>query len=113
MKINDIIYYFDGNYRVYEKNGIRKNSPYYEEHFRPLTVVSETEKEWVLSSGTINKRSNLLKFERNNNRRNYYTEQDKLDDIYIRENQYNLSRIVNTLKDAKKLKLIEDILNDK
>ena len=33
MKINDIVYYFDENYRVYEKNGVRQNSPYYEEHF--------------------------------------------------------------------------------
>ena len=110
MKINDTIYYFDGNYRIYEIDGVKQNSPVYEKHFRPLTVVGETDKEWILNYGTINKRSNLLKF-RGNDRRAYYTEQDKLDDIYVHENGYKIARLVDRLKDAKKLKQIENILN--
>jgi hypothetical protein len=111
MKINDTIYYFDGNCRIYEIDGVKQNSPVYEKHFRPLTVVGETDKEWLLSRGVINKRSNLLKFDRDNNRRTYYTEQDKLDDIYVHENGYKIARLVDKLKDAKKLKQIENILN--
>jgi hypothetical protein len=112
MKINDIIYYFDENYRVYEIDGVRQNSPVYEKHFRPLVVINETSKEWILDWGTINKRSNLLKLRNNNSRITYYTEQDKLDDIYIHENGYKISKTVDRCKDAKKLKLIENILNE-
>lgn len=48
-----IIWYKDTNHRVYpqDENGKHYGSPIEREYWRPLEVVSETTRSWVLSNG--------------------------------------------------------------
>ncbi len=108
LTIGDIVYYFDGNYRVYEKNGVKKSSPYEEDYYRPLKVVAETEREYILDYGTINKRSNLLTLGKTKHK--YFMNKERLDEIYLSENGYKIADKIRYLRDANKLKKIEEIL---
>lgn len=107
LKIGDKIYYFNQNYRVYSKDN--KGECIYNEHFRPLYITNENEKEYIVDENyTINKRSNLLIMYKE--KTNYYTEQEKKDNVFIKENAYKLSQIVRDIDSAEKLKKIKEIL---
>lgn len=101
-------YYFDLNRRVYEKDGKKRNSPFYEEHFVKIQIVEETDKEYICQYGrTINKRSMLYKID-SSTRIKVFTEQEKEDDIYINSKAYPLAELVkksdaNTLREVERL----------
>jgi hypothetical protein len=101
-------YHFDVNRRVYEKDGIKRNSPYYDEHFVKIEIIEETDKEYICQFGrTINKRSMLYKID-SSTRKKVFTEQEKEDDIYVNSKAYRLAELVrksdaNTLRDIERL----------
>ena len=92
------------------KEGTRGN-PIYSEHYRPMVIESENEKEYILDIGTMNKRSNKFKLNWDKDTRPYYTEQEKQDGIYINDTKYKIAEKVEKFMDANKLKAIEKILN--
>lgn len=47
LKVGDTVWVFDMNRRVYEGNGLSARI-IYREHFRPLQIVGETSRSWVL-----------------------------------------------------------------
>lgn len=102
-------YYFDTNNRVYEVDGIRQSSPYYEKHFIKIIVIEETDKEYICQYGrTINKRSMLYKID-SSTRKKVFTEQEKEDDIYVNSKSYSFAELVRK-SDAETLRKIENIL---
>lgn len=109
MITEKVFYHFDPNRRVYEKNGVRSNSPYYEDHFVKIEVIDETDKEYICNFGrTINKRSMLYKIDRTT-RKKIYTEKEMQDDVYLKNNAYKFSQLVMKL-DADTLRKVEDLL---
>ena len=101
-------YHFDPNSRVYEKDGKKSNSPFYEEHFVKIQILEETDKEYICQYGrTINKRSMLYKID-SSTRKKVFTEQEKEDDIYIKTKAHSLAELVrksdaNTLREVERL----------
>lgn len=105
-------YYFDVNRRVYEKDGIKRNSPFYEEHFVKIQILEETDKEYICQYGrTINKRSMLYKIN-NSTRKKVFTEQEKEDDIYVNSKAHSLAELVRK-SDASTLREVERLLSAK
>jgi len=105
-------YHFDVNRRVYEKDGIRKNSPYYDEHFVKIEIIEETEKEYICKFGrTINRRSMLYKIDIST-RKKVFTKQEKEDDIYVNSKAHSLAELVRK-SDANTLREIERMLSVK
>ena len=105
-------YYFDVNRRVYEKNGVRRNSPFYEEYFVKIQILEETDKEYICQYGrTINKRSMLYKIN-NSTRKKVFTEQEKEDDIYVNSKSHFLAELVRK-SDANTLREVERLLSAK
>lgn len=105
-------YHFDVNRRVYEKNGIRRNSPFYEEHFIKIEIVEETDKEYICQYGrTINKRSMLYKID-SSTRKKVFTEQEKEDNIYVNSKAHYLAELVRK-SDANTLREVERLLSAK
>lgn len=105
-------YHFDVNIRVYEKNGIRRNAPFYEEHFVKIQIIEETDKEFICQYGrTINKRSMLYKID-SSTRKKVFTEQEKEDDIYVNLKAHSLAELVRK-SDAKTLREVERLLSAK
>ena len=105
-------YYFDVNSRVYEKNGIKRNSPFYEEHFVKIQILEETDKEYICQYGrTINKKSMLYKIN-SSTRKKVFTEQEKEDDIYVNSKSHYLAELVRK-SDANTLREVERLLSEK
>ncbi len=105
-------YHFDVNRRIYEKDGIKRKSPYYDEHFVKIKIIEETDKEYICQFGrTINKRSMLYKID-SLTRKKVFTEQEKEDDIYVSSKAYSLAELVRK-SDANTLREIERLLSVK
>lgn len=105
-------YHFDVNRRVYEKYGIKRNAPFYEEHFVKIEIIEETDKEYVCQYGrTINKRSMLYKID-SSTRKKVFTEQEKEDDIYVNSKAHSLAELVRK-SDANTLREVERLLSAK
>jgi hypothetical protein len=105
-------YHFDVNRRVYEKDGVKTNSPVYEEHFVKIEIIEETKKEYICKFGrTINKKSMLYKID-NSTRKRVFTEQEKEDDIYVSSKAYKLAELVRK-SDANTLREVERLLSAK
>ena len=109
LKVGMTVYQFDGNHRIYTKNGVAKSSPYYDEYFRPITILVETETEFRTKHGTITKRS--LVYNCGRTKSAIYTEQQKTDMVYVEENAHLISEKVRRLS-AEKLRLVEVIINN-
>jgi hypothetical protein len=111
MKVGDMVYTFDSNHRVYVKNekGYGVGGPIYSEHFQPVEIIGENEKEFLTSRGTINKRSKKLKFG-NGWYSEIYTEEERAAAIWKNEHVYKLTRAVERCDDITKLKQIAEIV---
>lgn len=101
------LYYFDINRRIYEIGGVKKNSPYYIGHFRPIEVIEENDKEVICKYGAINKRSMMYKYGRD--RYKVYTERQMIDAVYVHENANIIAEKVRYL-DAETLRKIDSII---
>ena len=102
-------YYFDVNRRVYEKDGIKRNAPFYEEHFVKIEIIEETDKEYICQYGrTINKRSMLYKID-SSTRKKVFTKQEKEDDVYVNSKAHSLAELVRK-SDANTLREVELLL---
>ena len=102
-------YHFDVNRRVYEKDGIKRNAPFYEEHFVKIEIIEETDKEYICQYGrTINKRSMLYKID-SSTRKKVFTKQEKEDDVYVNSKAHSLAELVRK-SDANTLREVELLL---
>ena len=52
-KVGDYVWVFDQNRRIYERgpDGRALGPPLFREHFRPVQIVGETAKSWILAGG--------------------------------------------------------------
>lgn len=50
MRVGDELFTFNENHRVYKRdeNGKAFGGPIYREHFRPIYVIGETSKSWII-----------------------------------------------------------------
>ena len=101
------LFYADPSCRVYEMNGVKKNSPFHAGYFRPINITSENDKEWICEYGTVNKKSGMYSWRRTKFKT--FTEQEMLDDIYVAENRHLLSERVRKAN-ADVLRQIEGLL---
>lgn len=104
---NLALYYFDANRRIYELNGVKKTSPFYECFFIPIEVVSENEKEFICKHGMIKKKNMQYSFGKSKFK--VFTEDQKNDEVYINENRHIISHKILSIS-ADKLRMIEDLI---
>ena len=102
------LFYFDVNFRIYEKDGIKSNSPIYSEHFRKAEIVSEDDKRFHTKFGHINKKT--MEYSIGKFKCKVFTEQGMLDDIYIAEWKYKISNEILNIKNANLLREIKRIV---
>jgi hypothetical protein len=111
MKYKDLkLFYFDQNRRVYEMNGVRKNSPYHEGYFIPIDIISETDNDIICEYGLVKK--NTMEYHFGRSKFKVYTEQQKNDEVYVAENRHILAEAVRSLS-AERLRKVDEILNQK
>lgn len=101
-----VLWWFDVNHRVYQKDGIKYNSPIYEEHFRPIEIIGENQKEYLCSYGTVNKKSRMYKRGRTDSFKTY-TDEEKDDLSFATTYKYKASEAVRNLSVDNLRKLVE------
>jgi len=99
MKVGDKVWLFDGNRRVYPKSAGMSCAPIYSEHFYSVTIDSETSRSWIVDG---------VKFPKNNPI-GIYTDQQKEDMIWARENRRKIIDVVDRCS-AKELREIYNLL---
>lgn len=102
------LYYFDQNRRIYELNSVKKSSPFYEGYFIPIEVISENEKEIICKYGIVKKKT--MEYHISRSKFKVFTEQQKNDEVYVKENLCLIAKQVRTLS-ADKLRMVEAVLN--
>lgn len=101
MKVGDSVWLFDTNRRVYEKDGVKHNSPIYSEYFFKATINGETSRSFIILGKKFNKKNPL----------GVYTEQQKEDKIWANSIRYDLIRKVERCEPSM-LRKIEKIMGD-
>lgn len=88
--IGETFYYFDGNHRVYERDGQGRASggPIYAEHFRPIVVFGETSRSWL--AGWENNPRKIPK----KDFKGYYTHETMQDAIWAKSHRYKILDLV-------------------
>lgn len=96
------IWVFDNNRRVYVD---RNSGPVWREHWRKLTIVSETNRSWVSNLG--------WKIPKKNTPKSFAFSEEEIDNLeWIHDNAHKLADIVRHCQDFDKLKKIEAILKE-
>ena len=101
------LFYYDPNSRVYEMDGVKKNSPYHRGYFRQIKITCENEKEFTCEYGVVNKKSKMYTCRKAKFK--VYTEQEMLDDVYVKENGHKIAERVRSAN-AFILRQIENLL---
>jgi len=100
MQVGDKVWLFDGNRRVYKKNGESFTAPIYEEHFYLAIIDGETSRSWLIGRNKYSKK-NLL---------GIYTDEQKADQIWDHCSRYKIEEKVRHCS-INQLKQIDKILN--
>lgn len=102
-------YTFDLNRRVYARdgNGRSHGGPIYAEHFRPIKIVGENEREYICEYGTINKRSK--KYTVGRDKWEIYTEEEREAAIWRNNHRHRLTRHIERIQDVALLKKIAEL----
>ncbi len=106
IKVGDTYYIFDGNYRVYperKKGEYDSRSPIYREHFRPVTIMSETTRSWICGP-------KWKKISKRDPWKILNTPSMVDDDVWMNNNRYQISKKVHTNTDVDKLRQIAEII---
>lgn len=109
IKIGDALYRFDRNHRVYARDatGRANGAPIYAEHFERGEVIGETKLSWLcrIAHGErkVNKKTMLESVPGWSSHR-WYTEAQKDDAIWIKENRHHLAERVARCNDAATLR---------
>lgn len=116
FKIGDILYRFDGNYRVYpkrEEGGLPRGGPIYREHFRPSAIIGETRLSWVIDGDyKVSKRDMSCPAAKQCGGRGIFTLQEMEDDIWSHEHRHKIGRLIE-MCDIDKLKKVAELLEYK
>lgn len=104
------LYYYDINSRVYNLNGVKKNSPYEIGYYREINVVSENDNEYICEYGVVKKKD--MKYVIGKSKYNTYTESEVTDMVFIAENRHLIAEKVRYIKSAELLRKIEKLINN-
>lgn len=108
LKIGDTIYQFSENYRVYAKdeNGRATGAPIYAEHFRPVKIVGEEKRSWVVNDHPPKVGKNRVDAERSH----WFTTEGKAAAIWLHANGWRTAEAVRRCYDIGTVKAIAELL---
>lgn len=113
LALGSTVWKFDENAREYKKDGSGHQRLVYRSHFVERTIVGETTRSWVLDDRTsVLKKELTYKHWSGSRARLWTSAQEIADSCYIHDNAGPISNRVLYLKNAAKLKAIEELLGE-
>lgn len=112
FNIDDTVYYFDQNRRIYPKDedGRQIGRPIYLEHFRPVVIMGEVAKSWLLNvSVTIGDRS-VTKVSKAVAETMFFTTEEVGRAVWVEENAYRIRSFVRDCDDYETLQAIDAVI---
>lgn len=110
MEIGDKFWGFDWNRRVYPKEKKGFQGPIFAEYFYRVEITGETSRSWIFSSeGSTMERFKAPK-KGPDNRRMFFTDEEKADKVWSHDNRQPIIRDVNRC-DVATLRAIAAIVN--
>ena len=104
LAIGSTVYVFDGNYREYDRNSPDWPGPIYRKHFRPMRIVDETSRSWVLE-GHPGRKINKTTLD------GIYVDLEAVERaVWVERNSYRIGGIIGRLRDYDKLRAIAEII---
>lgn len=108
------VWVYDENHRVYKRdeNGRACGGPIWREHWRPMEIVGETSRSWLIGMPGLHPKWADKVPKRNFPPPNVATSQDQIDRReFVIESRYHLSRRVAECSDYETLKGVSDLLD--
>lgn len=112
FNIGDTVYYFDQNRRIYPKDedGRQIGRPIYLEHFRPVVIMGEVAKSWLLNvSVTIGDRS-VTKVSKAVAETMFFTMDEVDKAVWVEENAYRIRSFVRDCDDYETMQAIDAVI---
>jgi hypothetical protein len=109
MQVGDVVYSFDPNRRVYPKqDGSRfsGSGPIYREHFRPLHIVGEKGRSWLISSTPDGKYPSKV----GKTKASFLTAEQVDADCWINSHRHNICNLLQNCSNADTLKAVATLL---
>lgn len=112
IRIGATLYRFDFNRRVYQRSpdGRTNGPPIYAEHFERGEVIGETPRSWICSlkgwgEFKVNKKT-MLESGKGYSPFRWYTEGERADEIWLKENRHALSARIANCRSVAALKAV-------
>lgn len=108
-------YTFNINRRKYPTAKTFSGGPIYAEHFEPVVVIGENDKEYqVENGGVVNKRSGkYAPHEWSKERLTLYTEEERTSMIWMNSHKHKLIRQIENCRDVATLRAIAQLVGYK
>src|SRR5947209_4689039 len=102
LKVGDMIWEFDHNRRRYPKDGGVTRSPIYREHWRPVEIIGETSRSWIVGKRKVPKTGEHRGFA--------FSEQEVDDDCWLHEHRPSISSALYRVEDVNVLRQVAEII---
>ena len=110
MKINDKVWIFDINHRVYESGD---STPVFRKHFVECYIIGETTQSWILAPSMDWSINFGIKYKKKNPIKEIYESQEEIDNAcWINDNRYNLSEKIHRCNNYEILSKINKLLTE-
>lgn len=110
--VGSVVYRFDINRRVYEKNAEGKavGGPIYREYFRKYYIIGEEGRSWIYSSTPDGPYHQNNKIGKTKAKDVFYSEAEVDRQCWMEYHRYRICRAVELCRDVAKIKAIAEII---
>jgi hypothetical protein len=93
-KVGDIIWHFDDNRRVYERDGLGRavGGPIYDEHFIACTITGEVGRSWLVYALGIEEKIAKVRIDQPHS--NWFSNTGRIDDIWIHDHRHKICELI-------------------
>jgi hypothetical protein len=102
LSFGSIVYVFDENHRVYPEDKSVSSNPIYREYFRPMKIVGETTRSWLLSNGMKVSKKTLVGI--------YPNEAAVNQACWVHEHKWKIIRKTENIRDYETLRKLADLV---
>lgn len=112
FSVGDTVYYFDENRRIYRREDGMSGRPIYREHFRPVVIVDEVAKSWVLNVMVTIKDRSVTKVSKATAETMFFTAAEVDRAVWVEENAFRIRSFVRDCDDYETLRAIDAVIQE-
>lgn len=110
FNVGDTVAYFDLNRRIYNKEDGISGRPIYREYFRPVVIIGEVAKSWVLNVSVTIKDRSVTKVSKAVAETMFFTMDEVDKAVWVEENAYRIRSFVRDCDDYETMQAIDAVI---